>query len=69
MRANKDGLLAVRVLPAEKEEFEALAEAQGMRVSDLLRQFVQREIRKSRREQKPEPGVSAPPAASAPGSS
>jgi hypothetical protein len=54
MRANKDGLLAVRVSPAEKEEFEALAEAQGMRVSDLLRQFVQREIRKSRREKSSE---------------
>jgi hypothetical protein len=47
MRANRDGLLAVRVLPAEKEAFEALAEAKGMRVSDLLRDYVQREIKKA----------------------
>jgi hypothetical protein len=60
MRANKDGLLAVRVSPAEKEAFEALADAQGMRVSDLLRQFVQREIRKSRREKSSEPGAGTP---------
>jgi hypothetical protein len=67
MRANKDGLLAVRVLPAEKEEFEALAEAQGMRVSDLLRQYVQREIRKSRREKSSVPEVEIAPRSPASG--
>jgi hypothetical protein len=67
MRANKDGLLAVRVLPAEKEEFEALAEAQGMRVSDLLRQYVQREIRKSRREKSSVPEVETAPRSPASG--
>jgi hypothetical protein len=67
MRANKDGLLAVRVLPAEKEEFEALAEAQGMRVRDLLRQYVQREIRKSRREKSSVPEVEIAPRSPASG--
>jgi hypothetical protein len=67
MRANKDGLLAMRVLPAEKEEFEALAEAQGMRVSDLLRQYVQREIRKSRREKSSVPEVEIAPRSPASG--
>jgi hypothetical protein len=57
----------VRVLPAEKEEFEALAEAQGMRVSDLLRQYVQREIRKSRREKSSVPEVEIAPRSPASG--
>jgi hypothetical protein len=67
MKANQDVLLAVRVTRSEKEAFETLAEAQEMRVSDLLRQLVRREIKKSRRSaseaetRNPPPGVSASP--------
>jgi antitoxin component of RelBE/YafQ-DinJ toxin-antitoxin module len=47
MRANKDGLVAARVLKSEEEAFKAVADAKGVSVSDLIREFVQREIKKA----------------------
>jgi hypothetical protein len=46
MRANKEGLIAFRVTSAQKDAFEAMAEAKGERMSEILRRFVERELRK-----------------------
>jgi hypothetical protein len=67
MKVNQDVLLAVRVTRSEKEAFETLAEAREMRVSDLLRQLAQKEIRKSRREKSPVPEVGPSPRGQASG--
>jgi antitoxin component of RelBE/YafQ-DinJ toxin-antitoxin module len=47
MRTNRAALIAFRVTTTEKEAFEALANDQGMLVSEILRQFVQQKIKKA----------------------
>jgi hypothetical protein len=49
MNPNKEVLLAVRVRSDEKEAFEAVARSQGLRISDLLREYVRKEIKKARK--------------------
>jgi antitoxin component of RelBE/YafQ-DinJ toxin-antitoxin module len=67
MNPNKEVLLAVRVRSDEKEAFEAVARSQGLRISDLLRDYVRKEIKKARKipaaETTLEAEVNAPPSA------
>lgn len=44
--ANRDKLLNIRVSEAERRMLEAVAEAEGINVSDLIRQFIRRSYRK-----------------------
>ncbi len=44
--ATRTKLLTVRVSEAEQRMLEAVAEAEGINVSDLIRQFVRRSYRK-----------------------